>query len=231
MTPRPVGRRHKERRGSCAGSNLRNPISSTATRSSEPRPMREPVFTETMQLGIVVRDLDAAMRTYVEDYGIGPWEVYEFNPGNAKDLHEYGQPVERSWRLAVAMVGQVIWELIEPLDDESSARASCREGGGSPPRRRRHPELPRDAGGAGRTRQRCSSQPRVQRRRGGLPRHRTRPRSDHRNLQRHARRLPEARTPPSPDVRTTARHQATTARIGASRIADPRFGALDTAPR
>jgi hypothetical protein len=22
----------------------------------------------------------AAMRTYVHDYGIGPWDIYEFNP-------------------------------------------------------------------------------------------------------------------------------------------------------
>jgi methylmalonyl-CoA/ethylmalonyl-CoA epimerase len=77
------------------------------------------VFTEAVQIGIVVRDLEAAMRTYVDDYGIGPWEIYEFNLGNAKDLREYGQPAERSWRLAVTMVGQVMWELIEPLDDES----------------------------------------------------------------------------------------------------------------
>jgi hypothetical protein len=28
-----------------------------------------------------VRDLEAAMRTYVHDYGIGPWGIYEFNPG------------------------------------------------------------------------------------------------------------------------------------------------------
>jgi methylmalonyl-CoA/ethylmalonyl-CoA epimerase len=81
--------------------------------------MREPVFTETMQIGIVVRDLDAAMRAYVDDYGIGPWDIDEFNSGNVKDLREHGQPVERSWRLAVATVGQVQWELIEPLDDES----------------------------------------------------------------------------------------------------------------
>lgn len=39
--------------------------------------------------------------------------------GNAKDLREYGQPVERSWRLATAMVGRVQWELIQPLDGES----------------------------------------------------------------------------------------------------------------
>lgn len=81
--------------------------------------MRDPVFTETMQIGIVVRDLDSTMRRYVDDYGIGPWQVYEFDPGNVKDFREYGQPVERSWRLAVAMVGQVQWELIEPLDDEN----------------------------------------------------------------------------------------------------------------
>jgi hypothetical protein len=38
--------------------------------------MREPVFNETLQLGIVVRDLEATMRRYVDDFGIGPWEVY-----------------------------------------------------------------------------------------------------------------------------------------------------------
>ena len=82
-------------------------------------PVREPGFTETMQIGMVVRDLDATLRTYVDDYGIGPWQIYEFNPGNAKDLREHDQPVGRSWRLAVTMVGQEMWELIAPLDDES----------------------------------------------------------------------------------------------------------------
>src|SRR5262245_35004520 len=81
--------------------------------------MPEPLFTETIQIAIVVRDLDAAMRTYVHDYGIGPWEIYEFNPGNVANMHEDGRPVERSWRLAISQVGQVQWELIEPLDEES----------------------------------------------------------------------------------------------------------------
>ncbi len=93
--------------------------------------MLHPVFTQTMQIGIVVRDLDATMRKYVDDYGIGPWNIYEFNPGNAKDLREYGRPVKRSWRLAVAMVGQLQWELIEPLDNESIyARFLAEKGGG-----------------------------------------------------------------------------------------------------
>lgn len=84
------------------------------------RPTSGPVFTETMQIGIVVRDLEATIARYVEDYGIGPWERHELNAENAKYLRVYGQPVEL-WRVAVAstMVGQVMWELIEPLDETS----------------------------------------------------------------------------------------------------------------
>jgi methylmalonyl-CoA/ethylmalonyl-CoA epimerase len=82
-------------------------------------PKRAPVFTDTLQIGFVVRNLDASLRKYVDDFGIGPWEIYEFGPEDANHLHEHGRPVKRSWRLAVAMVGKVMWELIEPLDDQS----------------------------------------------------------------------------------------------------------------
>ena len=81
--------------------------------------MSEPVFTETMQIGIVVRDLEATMQRYVDDYGIGPWDIVEFHPEDAPDLHEHGKRFGRSWRLASTMIGRVQWELIEPLDDES----------------------------------------------------------------------------------------------------------------
>lgn len=83
------------------------------------KPAREPVFTKAVQIGIVVRDLDATLRRYVDDYGIGPWEIHEFNPESAKDLCEDGRPAKRSWRLAFTMVGDVMWELIEPLDSKS----------------------------------------------------------------------------------------------------------------
>jgi methylmalonyl-CoA/ethylmalonyl-CoA epimerase len=80
--------------------------------------MREPVFNETVQLGIVVRDLEATVRRYEDDYGIGPWEFAQIDAGEANNYREYGQPVERSTRIAVATVGRVMWELIEPLDEE-----------------------------------------------------------------------------------------------------------------
>jgi Glyoxalase/Bleomycin resistance protein/Dioxygenase superfamily len=85
--------------------------------------MREPVPNETVQLGIVVRDLEATVRRYVDDYGIGPWEFAQIDAGDANNYREYGRPVERSTRIAVATVGRVMWELIEPLDEEA---ASCR---------------------------------------------------------------------------------------------------------
>jgi methylmalonyl-CoA/ethylmalonyl-CoA epimerase len=80
--------------------------------------MREPVFNETVQLGIVVRDLEATVRRYEDDYGIGPWEFAQIDAGEANNYREYGQPVEHSTRIAVATVGRVMWELIEPLDEE-----------------------------------------------------------------------------------------------------------------
>ena len=80
--------------------------------------MQEPVFNETVQLGIVVRDLEATVRRYEDDYGIGPWEFARIDLGEANNYREYGQPVERSTRIAVATVGRVMWELIEPLDEE-----------------------------------------------------------------------------------------------------------------
>jgi methylmalonyl-CoA/ethylmalonyl-CoA epimerase len=47
--------------------------------------MREPVFNETVQLGIVVRDLEATVRRYEDDYGIGPWEFAQIDAGEANN--------------------------------------------------------------------------------------------------------------------------------------------------
>ena len=95
-------------------------VGKTSATTSRYRPTREAVFTETMQIGIVVRDLDATIQKYVDEYGIGPWQRHELTPENATDVRVDGQPAAL-WRVAVAsaMVGQVMWELIEPLDEES----------------------------------------------------------------------------------------------------------------
>lgn len=75
--------------------------------------MQQPMFTETIQIAIVVRDLDATIRRYVEDFGIGPWESHEIDSRDVKELREYGQPIEHAWRVAVTNIGTVMWELIQ----------------------------------------------------------------------------------------------------------------------
>jgi methylmalonyl-CoA/ethylmalonyl-CoA epimerase len=95
------------------------------------RPRTEPVFTETMQIGIVVPDLEAAIRTYRDIYGIGPWEIFEIGPENSEDARLYGQPVEWRGRAAITMVGHVMWELIQPVDDNDLfGRFLAERGGG-----------------------------------------------------------------------------------------------------
>src|SRR5262245_40876523 len=99
-----------------------------------PPPPRPPAaFTETMQIGIVVPDLDAAIVRFETDYGIGPWQVHVFGPGEVKEWREHGRPVKggAKTRFAAAMVGRVQWELIQPLDDMSIfARFLAEKGGG-----------------------------------------------------------------------------------------------------
>jgi len=82
--------------------------------------LRKPVFTDVLQVGFVVRDLDASMRTLSERYGIGPWKTVEFLDGDAQDLVKDDEPASYAIRIAFAEVGRLQWELIQPLDDRSN---------------------------------------------------------------------------------------------------------------
>jgi methylmalonyl-CoA/ethylmalonyl-CoA epimerase len=79
--------------------------------------MPEAIFKGVLQVGLVVRDLDAAVRTYADEYGIGPWKIYDVTPAVARNLTQYERPSSYSMRVALAMIGTVQWELIEPLDE------------------------------------------------------------------------------------------------------------------
>src|SRR5215213_3996922 len=93
------------------------PVTSAVKTTTAYHPTREPVFTATGQIGIVVRDLDATLRRFAEEFGIGPWTIWDVTPENAPDLRHDGEPLEASTRSAVAMVGSVMWEVSQPLDE------------------------------------------------------------------------------------------------------------------
>ena len=92
--------------------------------------MTEPSFTATMQLGIVVPDVEAAVRTYRDIYGIDGWTIMEIGSENTEDVRLHGRPLEWKSKIAVTMVGNVMWELIQPLDENDLFGRFLAERGG-----------------------------------------------------------------------------------------------------
>jgi methylmalonyl-CoA/ethylmalonyl-CoA epimerase len=89
----------------------------------------KPAFTQVLQIGIVVKDCDASVRRWAEEYGIGPWSLYEFNPETVDQMVVRGKLQGYAMRLATADVGSVQLELIEPKDDRSIYAEFLREHG------------------------------------------------------------------------------------------------------
>ncbi len=84
---------------------------------------------EISQVAIVVRDIEKAMKKYWETLGIGPWSIYTFAPPMLTETYVRGKPTHYTMRLALAMVGPVMVELIEPLEGESIYKEFLREKG------------------------------------------------------------------------------------------------------
>ena len=57
------------------------------------------------QVAFVVRDLEARMQAFWEDFGIGPWSIYAFEPPRVKDMTYRGQHQDFRMRVAFAMCG------------------------------------------------------------------------------------------------------------------------------
>lgn len=79
----------------------------------------KPIFTKVLQVAVVVKDCDASVKMYADKYGIGPWSIYEFNPATVENMIIDGQRQDYAMRLALADIGGVQFELIEPKDDKS----------------------------------------------------------------------------------------------------------------
>lgn len=71
------------------------------------------------QVAMVVRDLDAAVRSYWERFGIGPWTGYTLEPPRLKDMTYHGEAAEFSLRHALGWSGDVQLELVQPLEGPS----------------------------------------------------------------------------------------------------------------
>jgi methylmalonyl-CoA/ethylmalonyl-CoA epimerase len=75
--------------------------------------------TQVNQIALVVRDLDAAMRRYWELLRVGPWKVYTYGTPLVRDMTVRGKPQDYRMRIALAQMGSMVIELIQPLSENN----------------------------------------------------------------------------------------------------------------
>ena len=88
-----------------------------------PRPGAEPgpspasgITYPITQVSVTVRDLGAKMRAYHKAFGWGPWKIFEADGTTVMhDCEWLGKPAEFKVRWAETMVGDLNFELLEPL--------------------------------------------------------------------------------------------------------------------
>jgi len=79
----------------------------------------EPIFSDIHQIGLVVKNVKETIKNYTENYGIGPWNVWEFNADMVKDMEVRGKRLDYSMMVATCKSCNVDWEIVQPLDDKS----------------------------------------------------------------------------------------------------------------
>jgi hypothetical protein len=79
----------------------------------------ERLITDLVQVCVVVRDLDATMRKFVELMGIGPWAVFDFGPPDVTNIRVRGEPASFRVKLAITWTGDRMWEIIQPVEGPS----------------------------------------------------------------------------------------------------------------
>jgi methylmalonyl-CoA/ethylmalonyl-CoA epimerase len=92
--------------------------------------MAAPAFAGINHLGIVTADLDRAVRTWADRYGIGPWRIYRYDSSKMAAKVD-GEPVEFEMRVALCQLANARLELLQPLDDRSPYARSLAEHGGA----------------------------------------------------------------------------------------------------
>ena len=88
------------------------------------------VFAGINHVCVATNDLDRAVRTWSDRYGVGPWSLYRYGASNMSAVVD-GRPTDFTMRVALAQLSPTSRiELIQPLDDRSPyAESLARHGG------------------------------------------------------------------------------------------------------
>jgi methylmalonyl-CoA/ethylmalonyl-CoA epimerase len=78
-----------------------------------------PTPMKITQIAVVVRDIEAALKTYTQTLGWGPWSVFDYKPPLLHNTRVKGEPVEFRMIGAEASVDGLGFELIQPVSGPS----------------------------------------------------------------------------------------------------------------
>lgn len=89
------------------------------------------LFSDFVQIGVIVADLDKSIKNLTEIFGIGPFRVIDWPPGDRSDIQRYyhGEPANFTARMAFTELGPIELELIQPVEGKSVWADYLREHG------------------------------------------------------------------------------------------------------
>lgn len=90
--------------------------------------LAQPFLGSVDEICIVTPDLERTA-TGLMKLGIGPWKLMEINPQNTTEQSYRGRPTPFSIRVGFANVGPTVFELMQPLDENSIFAEHLREKG------------------------------------------------------------------------------------------------------
>lgn len=71
------------------------------------------------QVAVVCNDLQKTMESYTDLLGWGPWSVYRYEPPRLHHTEVAGKPVDYTMLGAETHVGEIDFELLQPLEGPS----------------------------------------------------------------------------------------------------------------
>jgi methylmalonyl-CoA/ethylmalonyl-CoA epimerase len=83
--------------------------------------MSNSFLTDTVQIVMITQDLQRAMDAMVR-LGVGPWSIYTLGPHNVTESFYNGEPSNAVIEIALAYVGSVMWELVQPISGNCAQR-------------------------------------------------------------------------------------------------------------
>ena len=84
---------------------------------------------QVFQVCVVVKDIKKSVERYWKIFGIGPWQIHTFQPPDLFDTTLHGRAESYTMKIAAAQIGNMQWELIQPLSGRSTYREFLDEKG------------------------------------------------------------------------------------------------------